>query len=36
VLERYVDPGFKFSGLGSFVAYLVRRQRRDKSPGSRA
>jgi hypothetical protein len=36
VLERYVDPGFNFSGLGSFVAYLVRRQRRDKSPGSRA
>ena len=26
VLERYVDPGFKFSGLGSFVAYLLRRK----------
>ena len=25
VLERYVDPGFKFSGLGSFLAYLVKR-----------
>lgn len=28
VLERYVDPGFKFSGLGSFLAYLVKRGRR--------
>ncbi len=26
MLERYVDPGFKFSGLGSFVAYLLRRK----------
>ncbi|MEQ2008151.1 MAG: hypothetical protein ABMA26_15240 [Limisphaerales bacterium] len=26
VLERYVDSGFKFSGLGSFVAYLLRRK----------
>ncbi len=27
VLERYVDPGFKFSGLGSLLAYLWRRRK---------
>lgn len=36
VLERYVDPGFKFSGLGAFVAYLVRRRKRAKGTDSRA
>ncbi|MEZ0230134.1 MAG: hypothetical protein ACAI25_16040 [Planctomycetota bacterium] len=25
VIEHYVDPTFKFAGLGSFVAYLVKR-----------
>lgn len=30
VLERYVDPGFKFSGLGSLLAYLVKRKRGTK------
>lgn len=29
VIEKYVDPGYKFSGLWSFVCYLVRRRRRD-------
>lgn len=24
VIERYVDPSYKFSGLGSFVSYLFR------------
>ena len=24
VIERYVDPSFKFAGLGSFVVYLLR------------
>jgi hypothetical protein len=24
VIEKYVDPGFKFSGLGAFVGYLLR------------
>jgi len=24
VIEHYVDPGYKFSGLGSFIAYLIR------------
>jgi len=25
VIEKYVDPGFRFSGLGSFVAFCIRR-----------
>ena len=25
VIERYVDPGYKFSGLWSFARYLLRR-----------
>ena len=29
VVERYVDPGFRFAGLGSFLRYLCRRRRRD-------
>ncbi len=28
VLERYVDPGYKFSGLGSLLVYLLRRRGR--------
>ena len=28
VIEHYVDPGYKFSGLGSFLAYLLRRRKR--------
>lgn len=27
VLERYVDPEFKFSGLGSLLGYLLARRR---------
>ena len=26
VIERYVDPGFRFSGLGAFVVYLLKRK----------
>ncbi|MDB5349686.1 MAG: hypothetical protein JWN86_933 [Planctomycetota bacterium] len=26
VIEHYVDPGYKFAGLGSFVRYLFRRR----------
>ena len=26
VIERYADPGYKFSGLASFVLYVVRRR----------
>lgn len=28
VIEHYVDPGYRFSGLGSFVRYLWQRSRR--------
>ena len=31
VIEHYVDPGFKFAGLGSFLMYLLRK----KESGSR-
>ena len=27
VIERYVDPEFKFAGLGSFVRYVWRRRK---------
>jgi hypothetical protein len=27
VIEHYVDPGFRYSGLGSLVRYWVRRGR---------
>lgn len=27
VIERYVDPGYKFSGLGSFVKYWCSNRR---------
>lgn len=26
VIEHYVDPGYLFSGLGSFVRYLMRKK----------
>ena len=32
VIQHYVDPGYKFAGLTSFVLYLVRR-RRQPPPG---
>ena len=28
VIEHYVDSGYRFSGLGSFLAYLWSRRRR--------
>jgi hypothetical protein len=28
VIEHYVDPGYKFAGLGSFALYLLRRRGR--------
>ena len=28
VIERWVDPGYKFSGLGHFMAYALRRKRK--------
>jgi hypothetical protein len=30
VIERYVDPGYRFSGLWSFARYLVAKRRRDR------
>ena len=27
VIEHYVDPSFKFAGLGDFAVYLFRRRR---------
>ena len=29
VIEKYVDPGYRFSGLLSFLRYLVRRKQDD-------
>ena len=29
VIERYVDPGYRFSGLMSFVGYLLRKRAHD-------
>lgn len=28
VIQHYVDPGYRFAGLGSFVRYLLRRRTR--------
>jgi len=28
VIEHYVDPGYRFSGLWSFCAYLISKRRR--------
>ena len=28
VIERYVDPGYRFSGLCSFACYLFRKHKR--------
>ena len=30
VIERYIDPEFRFSGLGSVVRYLLKREKRDR------
>lgn len=27
VIERYIDPGFRFSGLGDLLLHLIRRRR---------
>jgi hypothetical protein len=31
VIEHYVDPGFRFSGLWSFFGYLISKWRRPES-----
>lgn len=28
VIEHYVDPGWQFSGLWSFIVYMLRKQRK--------
>lgn len=28
VIEKYIDPGYKFAGVGSFLMYLIRSKRR--------
>jgi hypothetical protein len=28
VIEHYVDPNYRFAGLGSFVRYMLRRNRK--------
>jgi hypothetical protein len=30
VIEHYVDPTFKFAGLGSFVGYLIQKRKNEK------
>ena len=32
VVQHYVDPGYRFAGLGSFVRYLLRRRAGGKPP----
>ncbi|MDW7979971.1 MAG: hypothetical protein RMH97_05335, partial [Verrucomicrobiales bacterium] len=32
VIERYVDPGYRFSGLWSFLIWLVRNRAAHKPP----
>ncbi len=29
VIEHYVDPSYKFSGLGSFCKYLIKQRRKE-------
>lgn len=33
VIERYVDPGYRFAGLWSFARYLLHRRMRGSPPG---
>lgn len=30
VVEKYIDPGYRFAGIGSFLAYLWRRRRSER------
>jgi len=30
VIERYIDPSFRFSGLSSVAAYLLRKRERER------
>ncbi len=33
VIEHYVDPSFKFAGLGSFLRYVFARKRKERGTG---
>lgn len=35
VIEHYVDPGYRFSGLWSFAVYLLRRGGTSETPSRR-
>lgn len=30
VIEKYIDPGYRFAGLGSFLMYLLRKTTRER------
>ena len=32
VVQHYADPGYRFAGLGSFAAYVLRRRRQQRPP----
>jgi hypothetical protein len=32
VIEHYIDPDYKFAGLGSFVLYLLRKKKQGAEP----
>ncbi len=32
VVEKYIDPGYRFAGIGSVLVYLLRRGRRLSGP----
>jgi hypothetical protein len=34
VIEKYVDPGHKFAGLGAFVCYALRKDPTAECPGT--
>lgn len=36
VIEHYVDPGYRFAGLGSFVLYFLRRRPTSRSQDSQS
>jgi len=32
VIEKYIDPAYKFAGVGSFLGYLWSRRKRSRPP----
>ena len=35
VIERYIEPGYRFSGLGSVALYILRRRWTSRATGAR-